>query len=38
LALPRVLAALLEFYTDSKGIKIPAVLQPYMQTDFIPKP
>jgi seryl-tRNA synthetase len=38
LALPRVLAALLEFYTDSKGIKIPAVLQPYMQTDIIPKP
>jgi seryl-tRNA synthetase len=38
LALPRVLAALLEFYTESNGIKIPAVLQPYMQSHFIPKP
>lgn len=38
LALPRVLAALLEFYTESNGIKIPAILQPYMQSNFIPKP
>jgi len=38
LALPRVLAALLEFYTESHGIKVPEVLQPYMQSNFIPKP
>ena len=38
LALPRVMAALLEFYTNSQGIRIPSVLQPYTQTDLIPKP
>lgn len=29
LALPRVLAAILEQYQDEKGVKIPEVLQPY---------
>ncbi|MFZ9680998.1 MAG: aminoacyl--tRNA ligase-related protein, partial [Bacteroidia bacterium] len=38
LALPRVLASLLEYYTDNNGIHIPAVLQPYTQTSLIPKP
>lgn len=35
LALPRIVAALLENNQSEKGIKIPGVLVPYMGTDFI---
>jgi seryl-tRNA synthetase len=35
LALPRVVAALLENNQDEQGIRIPAVLQPYMQLERI---
>ena len=35
LALPRIVAALLENNQTSEGIRIPAALQPYMGTDII---
>lgn len=35
LALPRILAALLENYQDEKGIKVPEVLQPYTGFEYI---
>lgn len=35
LALPRIVAALLENNQTPKGIRIPAALQPYMGTDYI---
>ena len=35
LALPRILAALLENYQDEKGIKVPEVLQPYAGFEYI---
>jgi seryl-tRNA synthetase len=38
LALPRILAALLEYYQCPEGIIIPKVLQPYMGTDLIKAP
>jgi seryl-tRNA synthetase len=37
LAVPRILAAILENNQTSKGIKIPSVLQPYLGFDFIEK-
>ena len=37
LALPRILAAILENNQTSKGIKMPSVLQPYLGFDFIEK-
>ena len=38
LALPRVMAGLLENYQTPEGIKIPEVLVPYCGFDFIPAP
>jgi seryl-tRNA synthetase len=38
LALPRIVAALLENNQTSDGIRIPVALQPYMGTDLIPNP
>lgn len=35
LALPRILAALLENYQNEKGIKVPEVLQPYTGFEYI---
>ena len=35
LALPRILAALLENFQTPEGIRIPKALQPYMGTDMI---
>jgi seryl-tRNA synthetase len=35
LALPRIMAALLENYQTEKGIAIPKVLQPYFGMDWI---
>ena len=35
LALPRIVAALLEDFRTSEGIRIPKALQPYMGTDMI---
>ena len=35
LALPRIVAALLENNQTPDGIRIPAALQPYMGTDII---
>ncbi len=35
LALPRIMAALLENNQSEKGINIPEVLQPYLRTDMI---
>ncbi len=35
LALPRILASLLEFYQTPEGIKVPEVLVPYTGFDFI---
>ncbi len=35
LALPRIVAALLEDFQTPEGIRIPAALQPYMGTDMI---
>src|SRR5206468_12496383 len=35
LALPRILAALLENYQDENGIKLPAVLQSYFGSEMI---
>ena len=35
LALPRILAALLENYQTENGVEIPDVLKPYTQFDFI---
>jgi|TARA_B110000091_G_scaffold202242_1_gene234628 seryl-tRNA synthetase len=37
LAVPRILAAILENNQTSKGIKMPSVLQPYLGFDFIEK-
>ncbi len=37
LAIPRILAAILENNQTSKGIKMPSVLQPYLGFDFIEK-
>jgi len=37
LAVPRILASILENNQTSKGIKMPAVLQPYLGFDFIEK-
>ena len=37
LAVPRILAAILENNQTSKGIKIPSVLHPYLGFDFIKK-
>jgi len=37
LALPRILAAILENNQTSKGIKMPSVLHPYLGFDFIEK-
>ena len=37
LAVPRILAAILENNQTSKGIKIPSVLHPYLGFDFIEK-
>ncbi len=37
LAVPRILAAILENNQDSKGIKMPSVLHPYLGFDFIEK-
>ncbi|MCK4745519.1 MAG: serine--tRNA ligase, partial [Bacteroidales bacterium] len=36
LALPRILAALLENYQSDQGIRIPDVLTPYTGFDLIP--
>ena len=36
LALPRILAALLENYQSPEGIRIPDVLTPYTGFDLIP--
>lgn len=36
LALPRVVAALLENYQTPEGVRIPKVLQEWMHTDFLP--
>jgi seryl-tRNA synthetase len=38
LALPRIVAALLENNQTPDGIRIPVALQPYMGTDLIPNP
>ncbi len=38
LALPRIVAALLENNQTPDGIRIPVTLQPYMGTDLIPNP
>ena len=38
LALPRIVAALLENNQTDKGINLPAVLQPYMGLSFIAHP
>ena len=38
LALPRIVAALLEQYQTPKGIRVPGVLQPYLRTEMIVKP
>jgi seryl-tRNA synthetase len=35
LALPRVVAALLENYQTAEGIKVPKVLQKYLRFDII---
>ncbi len=35
LALPRIVAALLEQYQTPEGIRVPDVLQPYLRTDWI---
>ena len=35
LALPRIVAALLEDHQTPEGIRIPAALQPYMGCDMI---
>ena len=38
LALPRIVAALLEQYQTPEGIQVPEVLQPYLRTDMIVLP
>jgi seryl-tRNA synthetase len=35
LALPRIMAAILENFQEPGGIRIPAVLQPYFGSEFI---
>jgi seryl-tRNA synthetase len=38
LALPRIVAALLEQYQTGEGIRVPEVLQPYLRTAMIVRP